>query len=1118
MPELKKEQAFAVNHDKGNIMVSASAGSGKTFVMIERIIRLINEGRATVNEILAVTFTEAAASDMKEKLKKALIEQINLGREELSSQLLEVSCADISTLHAFCSRLIRNYFFVAGVNPDFKIIDESQSELLKEQALTLTFNKFYEQNDKFFKTLRLRYAKKRSDEELKENVLQIFDKCESEARPEQIRYKHRLTYANGLEKGWEEVINRLKIEFIAKRKALLNYAEDFRAENSVKGVTFVENIVLDIDRILENNFNNVEEYLSYKQMRRSSFEKIATPRFLNAKLNAVDIRDGLLLSFEKIFELINERKNEKEQANVLSNETDYLMQIVDEFSKNYAKLKREENALDFADLEHFVLKILEDEQVLLDLRSRYKYVFVDEYQDVNGVQEEIITKISNDNLFMVGDVKQSIYGFRGCNPDIFEQKFLLMQENNEKTVNLNHNFRSAERVISTVNQIFSYSMTKDFYGVDYQGNSELKAGGIYPEDATGRACLHVLPPKKKEKSSNKIGVYDVLSSINTKVDENVNEISSLVTQIIKDELKNTYYDTKSKKYLPISFKDIVILTRNRDNSYVSGLVTGLIKHGIPVNSEVKQNVCEFPEVLTLINLLRLVDCFKLDVPLATVLKSPYGCFTEEDLAEIVLFYKDNKKEQSRNAGFYQAYKTFIESASSPLADKLRAFDKKINDLRYLADFIGAKGVIERFMQESNYQAYVLASDMGEQKLNRIKFFLTQTLTNGKNLTVKEMLDKVERSKKSFEFSHFSDEETVRVMTIHASKGLEFPVVIVCGLERKTSSKEEQDPIYFDRELGFAIQQFDDEKRTKKETYLRSLMKERMRENRLKEELRLLYVALTRASYSLHMTVQGEERLFKSEFSGANRFTDYIPSGIESKTYNDGFEFLQLKGSTKKVLVGKSESFIESKLKERFDFIYPYQEESTLPLKTNVTSAIEQEKVEHEPVLRLDFSAQTDKEKGTLAHKFLENYDFSSTKSFDEQVEELLSSKIMTREELDSFELDKIKLALSNPIFKRFANKRLLKEKGFIVGLLAKDVLPVSSSAQVLVQGVIDLLVIDGDQAIIVDYKYSSKGRDGLIQTYAKQLDLYSKAVATALNKMVKEKIIVNIYSGEVVKL
>ena len=1120
MPELKHEQKVAVSHDNGNIMVSASAGSGKTFVMIERIIRLIKEGKAQVNQILAVTFTETAASDMKEKLKKALIEQINDGNEILSSQLLDVSSADISTLHSFCSRLIRTYFFVTDVSPDYKIIDESEADQLKAQALNVTFSKLYEQNAPMFKAFRQRYSTSRSDRELKELVLEIFEKCESEVDPKVMMTLHRQTYQNGLKQVYDRAIEFRKREFLGMKNTLESILSDFVEEDSQKGIAFTQDVIGDIDLLIKNSFENSKDFLKYKQIRKASFESLTSPRFINAKTVAVSIRDAILLAVTTLSKLVEEKANEEIQAQVLTEETDALMQIVQSFAQNYAKLKREENALDFADLEHYVLQILSDEQILADIRARYKYVFVDEYQDVNGVQEEIITKISNDNLFMVGDVKQSIYGFRGCNPDIFENKFNRMQSQKESTVNLNFNFRSANNVISMVNKIFCYSMTKGFYGTDYKDNAELKAGGIFPDGADGRACLHLLLPEqsdKPKKEKEEIKVYKLLENINNQAKNNDSRVASLVTNIIKEELGKTYYNPKEKKYLPVSYKDIVILTRNKENSYVSGLVTGLMKYGIPVTSEVKQNVCEFAEVILLINLLKLVDCFKQDIPLATIMKSPFGAFTDEELAEIAIFYNDNKTEWDKNAGFYNAYITYLEKANTPLALKLKDFDKRISDLRYLSDFIGAKGVLEKFISDCDYQAYLLASDLGEQKLDRVKFFVSQAC-NGKNtLTVSEMLNKVERSEKSFEYALSSDEETLRVMTIHASKGLEFPVVIVCGLERKTGGKEKQFAVRYDRELGFALQMFDDKLKTKKDTFLRLIMKERERENRLKEELRLLYVALTRPSYALHMTVEGEEMDFRNQFYGATKFTDYIPQGVENRLYNDGFEFMNLTAEPRKVLVGKPDEQVKDKIKELIEFNYQYLSDCSLPLKTNVTGVLDKGEIQEQPVYRIDFSNGTDKEKGTLAHKFLEHYDFNG-KGFLGQVQDLLDNGVMTNEQLNSFSLEKIENALKNPVFSTIKNAKLYREQGFICAMPASTVLGVDTTEQVLVQGIIDLLAIDDDGASIIDYKYSSLSSESLKNRYSKQLELYSIAVQKALKVPVKEKILVNIYSGEVVKV
>lgn len=1119
MSKLTNEQLLAVNHDKGNIMISASAGSGKTHVMIERIIRLINEGKANVNQILAVTFTESAAFDMKEKLKKALISEINKGRDQLCDQLLDVSCADISTLHAFCSRLIRSYFFVAGVNPDYKIIDEAQADLLKEQALNVTFASLYEQNQPIFRTLRQRYAKKRSDRELREIILKIFDKCESEKDPKAMRYKHQNTYNGGDEAVFEQIINARILEVNSIKKALEKTRPELENENSVKGVAFVDGIIEDIDDLVAKRFANVNDYVNYKQVRKSSFERIKTFAFLDAKNTAIEIRDKLLDIISALALLLKEHEQKATYNKRLCVETDQLMQIVDLFDENYSKLKREENVLDFADLEHFTLKILEDESVIDAIREQYKYVFVDEYQDVNGVQEQIISLISEDNLFMVGDVKQSIYGFRGCNPDIFEQKFANMQKTGQTTVNLNHNFRSADKILSSVNKIFGYSMTKDFYGFDYKGNADLKNGKVYPDTAQGRTMLHILPTKKEEKEKEEVtGLYNVLTEFNKRKQEKTVKIASLVTGIIKEELTKKYYDTKLGDYRPITFKDIVILTRNRENAYVSNLVTGLIKHGIPVNSEVKQNVCDFAEVKVLIDLLKLIDCFKQDIPLASVLKSAFGGFSDEELAKIALNYKNECVDKPKNSYFYHAYYYCLNNLHDSLGEKLIDFDKRIADLRYLADFIGAKAVLEKFVNDCDYFAHVLTGETGEQKLNRVKFFIENATEGDKALTVKEFLDKIERSQKSFNFALASDEETVKVMTIHASKGLEFPVVIVVGLERKTSSKETYEQVYFDRDLGFSIHNFNDEARTKNDSFLRLLIKERMRDNRLKEELRLLYVAFTRASYSLHMTVNGEERDFKTHFYGTSKFTDYIPSGIDCKVYDDEFEFLQLTNQVEKVIIGKTDLDIEQKISERFSFSYPYLADCTLPLKANVTGLNQKQKEEQAPTYKIDYTGQTDREKGTLAHKFLEHYDFASDKTFEQQVDCILSQGIMTSKELKCFDLSKIENALKNPIFSKIAKMKLLKEKGFIVALPANELLGVNTNQKMLVQGVVDLLAIDDEKAYVIDYKYSSLSKERLVSSYKTQLDIYSQAVQLAMNKKVEKRVIVNIFSGEVVEV
>ncbi|MBR1983101.1 MAG: UvrD-helicase domain-containing protein, partial [Clostridia bacterium] len=622
---------------------------------------------------------------------------------------------------------------------------------------------------------------------------------------------------------------------------------------------------------------------------------------MELKEKATKIRDTLKKQFKTYLKAITEKSIDLKRLPEICKTTDYLVQLVKEYGNIYAELKAEENVLDFNDLEHFAYRVLLDDNVKTAVREKYKFVFVDEYQDTNGVQEEIITAVSNDNLFMVGDVKQSIYGFRGCNPDIFSNKMKTMKHLGKKTAMLNYNFRSAEKVIDKVNEIFTYCMKKDNFGEDYSLNSMLKPGGIYGENNLGRATVHLLvKPEKKTVAKETPRVYDILSEIKNEENKKASSISSLVTEIIREELGKTYYHPKEKTQKIVTFNDIVILTRNRSNEYVESLVDGLKRHGINVVSEVSQDVCAYPEIQVLINALRLIDCYKNDIPLATVLKSPIGGFSEEELAKIVIFSTDNKGKN----GFYDAYNYYLENAQGELYNRLKAFDEYVKELRYLADFIGAKGVLQKILDDSMYLTFILAEKHGELKLKRIRKFMELTENSGILKTVSEVLDNIDNAKDAYKTSFNADEDAVRVMTIHASKGLEFPVVIVCGLERKMNAGEEREEVLLNRECGFALKYYDQNQKTYSETLLRSFIRQKMKAERVKEEMRLFYVATTRASYSLHLTFEGEYQR-SEEFSSADKMLDYLPPNISvNARLPEEFSFTDLTKEQKQVIIGK----------------------------------------------------------------------------------------------------------------------------------------------------------------------------------------------------------------------
>ena len=1113
MPELKQEQLDIINHQSGDILISASAGSGKTFVMIRRLIRLITEGHAKVDEILAVTFTEAAATEMKERLKSALLEKIAGGREDLSDQLHDVSNADISTLHSFCARLIRTYFYVADVSPDFKILDATESKILKDKAVSKLMRSRYVENSDEFNEFLNKFIKKRSDANLKNIIQTIYEYASVEANPDSVYQLHKQFYTiDGYQKLCDDYKGILDEQLVKLKQSAYRLHQGFKNFRLIKSADFCVSLIQDIEKALNVDIYGLKEFENYSL--RLSFENKLTGEPLELKTKATAIRDLLKKQFKTYCKGVTNKTEDLKRLPEILSTTDYLIGLVKEYGEIYSALKTEENVLDFNDLEHFAYKTLSDENVKNAVREKYKFVFVDEYQDTNGVQEAIITAVSNDNLFMVGDVKQSIYGFRGCNPDIFSNKMKSMQESGKKTAMLNYNFRSADNVIDKVNEIFTYCMKKDNFGEDYSLNSTLKPGGIYGEENKGRATVHLLvKPEKKPVVKETPRVYDILQEIKNPNTKKAKTVSSLITEIIREELGKTYYNPKEGKEKIVTFNDIVILTRNRSNEYVETLVDGLKRHGINVVSEVSQDVCAYPEIQVLINALRLIDCYKTDIPLATVMKSSIGGFTEEDLAEIVLFYTENKGKN----GFYDAYNYYLNNAKGDLYEKVKVFDEYVKELRYLSDFIGAKGVLQKIMDDSMYLTFILAEKHGELKLKRIRKFMELTESQGVIKTVSEVLDNIDNAKDAYKTSFNSDEEAVRVMTIHASKGLEFPVVIVCGLERKMNVSEEREEVLLSRDCGLAPKYYDQENKTYSETLLRSFIRQKMKTERVKEEMRLFYVATTRASYSLHLTFEGES-VRGEEFTSADKMLDYLPPNLQVVSHSpEDFEFTDLTKEQKQVIIGKPDLSISGVFDKNFEFTYPYLSDTVLPLKTNVTDIVKSENYK-KSFSKVALHGETDETKGTLAHKILELYDFNSNESLETQINGFIKSGLINQETLSDLSLDGIKKVLDSEVLNSLKDCELFKEKSFIINVPASFVTDTPSTEKVLVQGVIDLLAVKDNKAQIIDYKYSVHGEKVLRERYSKQLELYAYAVEKALGIKVTKKVIVNIFTGDVIEL
>lgn len=1115
MPELKEQQKQAIQHDKGNILVSASAGSGKTFVMIERLIRLIIEKKADVKQMLAVTFTEAAAADMKEKLKVALVKKINKGNVELSDQLTNVCAADISTLHSFCSRLLRQYFFAAGIAPDFIIADEDRAGELRADCMDRLFRNLYERADEQFRTVCARYKDKRKDDSLKKLVLSLYNYARSEEDPYGFLDKYNLTFSK---QGFIKMRNEYSQRFTDGVSRLISRAKSLCDECVAvgfdKGESFAENLLEAMERLLSDGMYAAKKSDEYKV--RADFGRKLDAGKLELKEKLVCVKDEFVALTSRFSKYLTTPESDAAMTDGLYKHTAALVRLVKLFDEEYAKAKREENLLDFSDLEHLTLKALKDPQVVTAVREKYKYVFADEYQDINGVQESILSLVSNDNMFMVGDVKQSIYGFRGCRPEIFADKEQAMFKRGESTVRLNHNFRSAPAVIDMVNKIFDYSMTNEWAGLDYKGTARLISGGLYGEKAAGRSEIHLLKKQSAKRETETPRVYDVLDEIKKVKNGNSLAIASLITEIINGELQKNYYDTKSNSFKKVEFSDIAILTRVRESDYVARLVSGLIAHGVPVVSEVKENACDFPEIAALINALKLIDCFYQDIPLISTLLCPLGGFTEEELAETALYYQDNyvAPKGSARGGFTQAFLYYVHNADTPLAVRFKAFVEYVERIRFVADFTGAAGALERLVADSGYENYLLASPGGEVKAKRLHAFLAAAIDGDKRFTVKEFLRRAEMSEGAFAVAQESEENAVRVMTIHASKGLEFPVVIVCGLEKKINAREDFEQVLTDRTAGIATRYYDDDTRTVSQTLTRGVFVEHNRENRIKEELRLFYVALTRAAYSLHLTFECKDDPRRHEFIGAEKFLDYVPADLPVTEWSEeDFQFTDKSRERRHILLSNKDDEAVSRMRENFGYVYPFAADTTLPLKGSVTGVLE-ETAEREYVSRVLYEeGQTDKERGTIAHKIMQNFDFLRG-NVAEQTDEMIADGILTAQEAGKIDLTRLQRAVDGGAFAGIGEYVLFRERQFIADSPAKRVFGVDSNESVLLQGVIDLLCVKDGQAMVIDYKYSVLTAQSLAEKYSKQLELYALAAERALGVKITSKRLVNLYTGE----
>lgn len=927
------EQQQAIDTRKCNLLVAAAAGSGKTAVLVERIIKIITneENPVDIDKLLVVTFTSAAAAEMRERIAAAISKALekNPNSKNLQKQLTLLSRANITTMHSFCLDVIKNYFYTIDLDPSFRIADETEITLMKNEIIEDIFEELYEEDNEYFKGLVEAYSTAKDDEKLKDIILNLYKFSMSGPWPESwLIEKAEEFNINTLEEldktKWVEILKdnirvevegfinmyHKAIELISDTEGLEAYLDTFRGDLEC----------------LENVYESLNYGLSeiYAALNGVVFTKLKTVRKSavfdeNAQGTVKSIRDTVK---KKVKSLIEDSFTFTPEESLQGIKDVYpymkeLSRITLDFLDKFNEKKREKNLLDFNDLEHLCLKILIDRDennniipsgVAEHFKEFFDEVLVDEYQDSNNVQETIIDLVSrknsdDPNVFMVGDVKQSIYRFRQAKPELFLDKYSrypLASGGKERKIQLYKNFRSRDEVLRGVNFIFKMVMSNVVGELEYTDDEALHLGATFLEnqeedsEVGGSIELHII-----DKSGNEAEEV-VEEELQESEEEEVDAISleaKLVSKRIKElfEVKDgkrfKVFDKETKEYRDVKYKDIVILLRATKN-WSEIFLDELGAEGIPVYADTGSGYFESIEIRTIMSLLKIIDNPLQDVPMIAVLKSPIMGFTAEELSEIRLLNKEKY--------FYEIIKDIYDEKYE-VSDTLKAkCNKVISDLekwRNKTIYTPIDEFIWYLYMDTAYYGYVGAMPNGTLRQANLKI-LFQRAKQYESTSFKGLfnfitfINKLRKSSGDMGSAKIlgENEDVVRIMSIHKSKGLEFPIVFTCGMGKQFNLMDLSNSILFHEELGFGPDFVNLKNRNSYSTLAKEAIKKRIRLETLSEEMRILYVAFTRAKEKLIITgaTRDLDKSIKNWVSAASLDENIIlPSEVlKGKSYLD----------------------------------------------------------------------------------------------------------------------------------------------------------------------------------------------------------------------------------------
>lgn len=1102
------DQKKAIETRGKNIIVSAAAGSGKTRVLVDRVISLIIEEKIPIKNMIIVTFTNKASVEMKDRIREKLNDLLKEEKSDkifIKNQIKSINDAFIKTLHSFCADMLRENFYLSdNLSPSFKIAADSKQALLRKDAIDELFESEYEKNHGDFINFLHNFGSNRSDDDAKKIILDLYDFSKSQIDPHKwledktsskFDFEKFKTYVKERVENIIKSARNLEI-FIKERSMRDKYVEIIESD-----LNFFENIKNSIE---EKPWDDIIEIFGKSLSRMVTIsKKLDDPNensYVKSKKNAYKDEFNLIKDLIRNTDSITRGFFDPLEDKILKE----LKYLVFSFEVIYTKKKREENYLDFSDMEHEFINLLENEELNQKLKKQFKYIFFDEYQDSNDIQNYIVEKLKNENnLFFVGDVKQSIYGFRNARPELFLEKLNSYEEDeNSLRINLSKNFRTDKDLIDFNNYIFERLMTRENSDIAYK-------------DDNHRLNYHFEFDENYPKVSIKA------------LSKNLNEEAYLVKEI--NNLVNS----------GLEYKDIAILLRASSKAYL--YENELKKAGIPFSSDISKVSFETVEVEFFINILKYIANPNDDISLLSVLRSEIFNFSEDDLAEISL--------SSNKSYFYQKFKAYGEENEDDLSQKISDFNTIFTDFSYILNFSNMYDFANFIFENSGLYDFLKARDRADERIKNIEAFIELMDDYDKNnenslFGFLTYIDNLKNQKKdNLKASrNLSDEENlVRIMTIHKSKGLEFKAVILPDFSKRFNTRDNSKDMVLDKDLGIGINIADWENKIKISSIKRDLILEKSNLNDKKEEMRVLYVALTRAERKISiigkkdLNEKGLENILNanslldlssymdwilkilcndkiiSDFVDVDFKTDVFNKGFLNIEYVEEFEENLEEDLTDINKIINSDTYnkkIYKNIEEIFEFSYKNKENINKSLKKSVTEIAKNYDLSNEGYEKSSFDQKENSydfrrpnfeeiklsptDKGSLIHKIFQELEVKSydLNSLEKEINKLIDLGKIKKEYLSYINFENILGFFNSEIIQNLMKKspKIRKEESFLRKI-----------DDYYVNGQIDIMFEFKDEIILMDFKTDSIKREGF---YDKQVEIYKDSIEEALDKKV----------------